>query len=173
LMRGTGYCATQGGRGTTALSGVFSRNNWNINQRESQEIEEKLISKLQATIRKNAQLGWIVADAHLQAFHAQGFCSPDDEKLQVKEYAFPKFNHQTGSWEDQGPSGWKPYERLSRWVRMPNDSFLTQMPRCSSCMVGDKEKFTGTAHPNAFGQAALAKSVLTTLYQQSLQMPKQ
>jgi hypothetical protein len=165
---GGGLCETKGSRGSDALAELFYANGarvWNMTMPKVEATVQRLIEPLQGAVLANqARPGWLVADRHLDDFKLRGFCSPDDETAQAAEYEFPRLRVTAygSSWRGMTPAGWDAYARKSRWLRMPNDSFLTQIVECVGCLA-DPDRYRGTAHPNAYGQARFAQSVLGTV----------
>lgn len=172
-------CSTSGSLGADALAemlGAARWRGWNLVEQESALATTALIVPLQAAVRRNAlRAGWHVTDQHLEDFQRHGICSPEDRKERQAQYQFPAQMFRPAGepyWEKVTPSQWSAYARTERWVRMPNDSFSTQITSCVGCPA-DPRRFTGTMHPNAYGQARFAQSILTVIRDLSLLPPAQ
>lgn len=131
------------------------------------------------------------ADTHREAFSQHGICAryaADDPAF--KEPAFDEVcladDHTFHQWGDQGdgltkpfrkcnlsPAAWRPYASRARWMRTPNDSYLTAMTYADSLpkalhglYVTDAiwgisgVLYGGAAHPTAEGHAAMADADL-------------
>jgi hypothetical protein len=73
------------------------------------------------------------------------------------------------NWRPFQPQDWKPYSARNRWFVTPNDAFLTTDYHKRTIELYDVVKplyaatLSGSFHPNALGQAAVADSVLSKL----------
>ncbi|QEI06593.1 hypothetical protein FXN63_12690 [Pigmentiphaga aceris] len=177
LLRETGYCRTQGSLGTDSLAEVFSANGsrgWNITELEAKNTTKLVIEPLQLAVRANAaRPGWVIVDGHLDEFKKHGFCSPENQDARRVEYNFPEVRIAGGGkaqWRNITPEDWKPYAQTARWIRMPNDSYLTQFNHRLGRLLPDDRRFLGTAHPNSWGHASFAQATAQRISKQ-IQIP--
>lgn len=166
-------CQTRRDLGTdTAAELVSATQNggFRILEQESLGATRFLIDPLQSTVASNSAFGWTIAQSHLKEWEQHGFCSPEADQDRALEYAFPKYlTRNNGMWDPNlpKPSDWNGYTKTTRWIRMPNDAYMTQWVLVYSPLRISKgqlvpyaEALFGTAHPNAYGQAAFAQAVL-------------
>jgi hypothetical protein len=166
-------CQTRKDLGTDTIAELFSatqNGGFRILEQESVRTTRFLIGPLQSTVLSNSAYGWTIAQSHMKEWEQHGFCSPEAGQDRALEYAFPKYStRNNGMWDPSlpKPTDWNGYARTSRWIRMPNDAYMTQwileynrlFPSASQ-IVPYAEALFGTAHPNAYGQAAFAQAVL-------------
>lgn len=118
--------------------------------------------------------GWTFVDAHRKAFLGRGICAgwsgsafstADDLRLPRK----------VGDvWKPYNPADYRPYASRQRWFRTPNDAFLTgnfhvpasllqkvlQVSTLSWFQLVLASTYSGSFHPTAEGQAAMADAVV-------------
>jgi hypothetical protein len=126
---------------------------------------ERIGAELHAVMRAAAAShGWSFASAHRAAFSRHGLCAgtigalanpADDVRLPRKV---------DGAWQPYPPSQWQPYAPRRRWIRTPNDGYLTvnfHMGKASDAIVNLvlASSYSGAFHPTAEGQAAIADAV--------------
>lgn len=129
--------------------------------RASEELSNPLYSVIQGLA---IQQRWTFADAHRSAFAHHGLCVSASGRLAdpADDMRLPRLI--AGDWRPYPPSQWQPYAPRKRWIRTPNDGFLTV-----NFHVGDMQdaplnllfasSYSGGFHPTAEGQAAIADAV--------------
>lgn len=129
-----------------------------------------------------ARLGWQFADQHVadakadNNFRGHGLCAngapPDSPVDPTVTTRFPRPTL-PGSppfvWTPFYPTDYPPYSPRNRWLVTPNDSYLATNYLDSHLGLDDPVQpvyaatLSGSFHPNALGQAALADSVLVSM----------
>jgi hypothetical protein len=150
-------CAT-GRQGMTVIPGL------SLDQRRASD-SEFVAEKLYATMRNVARHhGWTLADAHRITFARHGLCAGAIGSLSnpADDVRLPRLVD--GFWRPYPPSGWQPFASRKRWIRTPNDGYMTV-----NFHVGDIDRtpinlilastYSGAFHPTAEGQAAMADAV--------------
>lgn len=136
---------------------------------------EAVAAELSQLMRRNAkQFGWSFVDAHVKQFAGRGLCAGlgDVEPGDPNELKFPKFID--GKWLPYRPSLFRSYASRQRWIRTPNDAFMTANVHLFTDIKGkllpfakndpstllQASSYSGAFHPTAEGQAAMADGVL-------------
>ena len=115
-------------------------------------LDETLVSEAEKT-------GWRVAQSPA-SFPQHGFCALSAGATVAKEFDFPYATSQFfgfKGWDTHHmkPADWDAYASRQRWIRDVDDSLLTQMVSDAKGDVMD-ESISGTLHPTAAGEAAVA-----------------
>jgi len=140
------------------------------------------VTGLNAKIR--SIVPWQVVDGFAGTFSGHALCTGgmDDGTNGADNLKFPLGILLGHRWTEFDPSGWQPYRTRKRWFVTPNDAFLTaNSMRLKSGSGGDPNPqgraqpllaatMSGSFHPNALGQAAIADGVVKTL-RFKLQLP--
>lgn len=139
--------------------------------REGSVLAERLNVLMQ---RAAMEHGWTFVDAHRKAFLGRGICAgwsgaafstADDLRLPRKI---------DNVWKPYNPADYRPYAPRQRWFRTPNDAFLTgnfhvpasllqkvlQVNTLSWFQLVLASTYSGSFHPTAEGQAAIADAVV-------------
>ncbi len=136
---------------------------------------EAVAADLSQLMRRNAkQYGWTFVDDHVKRFAGRGLCAGlgDVEPGDPNELKFPKFVD--GKWLPYRPSLFRSYASRQRWIRTPNDAFMTANVHLFTDIKGkllpfakndpstllQASSYSGAFHPTAEGQAAMADAVL-------------
>jgi hypothetical protein len=117
---------------------------------------------------------WLFADAHRTAFLGRGLCAGmgDTAWTSADELRLPR--KLDGAWEPYNPSEWRAYASRQRWIRTPNDAFMTGNFHVSTSLLQSVLKtqtlswvqpllasiYSGAFHPTAEGHAAIADAVV-------------
>ncbi len=135
---------------------------------------ERFARQLYKTMKRAARRhGWTFVDRHRDAFSAHGFCA-EDAKSRSREtdaMVFPR--KQDESWSPFVPADYRPYGPRQRWVRTPNDAFLTVNYHAAGAVVKRVLRnkrlawfqvvlaatYGGAFHPTAEGQAVIADAL--------------
>jgi hypothetical protein len=142
--------------------------------REGGVVAERLNDIMRASARQHQ---WHFADAHRAAFQGRGLCArvTDPAAITVAdEQRLPR--KVDGVWTPYNPSEWRAYARRQRWIRTPNDAFMTGNFHVSQSLLQSVLKnqtlglswiqlllasvYSGAFHPTAEGQAAIADAVV-------------
>jgi lysophospholipase L1-like esterase len=133
---------------------------------------ETLNTAMRQSSRKH---GWTFAEEHRQTFRGRGLCADRGTSVAADEgFAMPFYRD--GKWVPYNPSTYRPYASRTRWVRTPNDAFMTvnyhqqafgrtQCTALSSLVYNPFQLFLagtygGAFHPTAEGHAAIADAVV-------------
>jgi lysophospholipase L1-like esterase len=124
--------------------------------------------------RSAVRYGWSFVDEHREKFAPHGFCAVNSLKNgQADEIlALPRF--QNGEWWPYNPSLYHPYASRQRWIRTPNDGYMTvnfhaddlisrqlmNYKRSKWFQIVMAGTYSGSFHPTAEGHAAIADSVV-------------
>jgi hypothetical protein len=131
--------------------------------------------RLNNIMRESAhQHQWQFADAHRTAFLGRGICGSETNAPSgpTDELRLPR--KVDGMWQPFNPSEWRAYARRQRWIRTPNDAFMTGNFHVSQSLLQSVLKaqgfswvqlllasvYSGAFHPTAEGQAAIADAVV-------------
>lgn len=109
--------------------------------------------------------GWSFVDEHRAQFAGRGVCAgayggivdaADDVRL-------PRWSN--GAWRPYSPTEWRPFASRKRWIRTPNDGFLTvhfhgPSSEASPLQLILASAYSGAFHPTAEGHAAIADAVV-------------
>jgi hypothetical protein len=117
-----------------------------------------------ATLQNEARgTSWSVASPP-PVYIDHGFCAGSG--AYHRDFAFPQyiglFNVSVWNPGFPRPSDWDAYAQRGRWIRNANDSVLTEMVSDPSGKVMD-ESLSGSLHPTAEGEAAVADSLYAAL----------
>lgn len=124
---------------------------------------------------KERQYGWALADEHREEFRRHGFCARANGRPSRDEaFGFPLNNN--GRWQPYKPSEYRPYASRQRWVRSPNDAYMTthfHRPSFGRANCVNLRPFVnnpfqlflagtygGAFHPTAEGHAVMADAAL-------------
>lgn len=137
---------------------------------------EGLSEQLYATLQKSATShGWTLVDDYREAFKSHGLCAVATGKSDTANILSMPFYGLLG-WSPFKPSEYRPYASRQRWVRTPNDAFMTvnyhqrafgrgQCINLGAIVENPFQLFLagtygGAFHPTAEGHAVIADSVL-------------
>ena len=133
--------------------------------RDSERIGREPYTVMQRAARRH---GWTFVDAHRQLFLRHGYCAGRTDSLAAPadETRLPRFADDT--WTPFPPSQWEPYAPRRRWIRTPNDAFLTvnyHVPRFGEAIMNLvlASSYSGAFHPTAEGHAAMADALTAKL----------
>jgi hypothetical protein len=117
---------------------------------------------------------WRFADTHRAAFRGRGLCAGLNALSwsMADELRLPR--KIDGAWQPYNPSEWRAYASRQRWIRTPNDAFMTGNFHVSQSLLQNVLKtqtlswvqpllasiYSGAFHPTAEGHAAIADAVL-------------
>lgn len=159
LQEGRGEICPSGRQGMTVIPGL------SLDQSRARD-SEFVAEKLYATMRNAARShGWSLADAHRATFARHGLCAGAMGSLAnpADEVRLPRLVD--GAWRPYPPSQWQPFASRARWIRTPNDGYMTV-----NFHVGEIDRapinlilastYSGAFHPTAEGQAAMADAVV-------------
>lgn len=149
--------AWDGMRFVARESGMPGTSRWRINilESEAEVLAERAIPPVRSAQQGVADaVGWTFAGASADAFVGHGFCAhaSGDPPIRLPSTYQKPWRGAECAAGLAGPACWRPYAPMERYVRTMNDSLLTQ----SSARIDDH---TGTAHPTAQGQAAIAEAI--------------
>lgn len=152
--------ACEGGRQGMTVTPAFA-----LDQKRTRD-NERIGNELYETMRGvSAVYGWTFVDAHRATFVRHGLCAgrPDRLANPADDVRLPRFSD--GQWHPFAPSQWEPYTPRRRWVRTPNDGYLTvnfHVPKLTDDVVNLMlaSSYSGAFHPTAEGQAAMADAVV-------------
>jgi hypothetical protein len=118
--------------------------------------------------------GWTFVDGFRDQFAAHGFCAVNQQSqtLASEMLDLPRFND--GKWSGFRPADFKPYASRQRWIRTPDDAYMTvhfhandilsrrlmRFKRSKWFQVVLAGTYSGSFHPTAEGHAAMADSVV-------------
>jgi hypothetical protein len=131
--------------------------------------------RLNAIMRESAQQHqWRFADSYRSNFQGHGFCASLSVTSwsMADELRLPR--KIDGAWEPYNPSEWRAYASRQRWIRTPNDAFMTGNFHVSQSLLQSVLKtqtfswvqpllasiYSGAFHPTAEGHAAIADGVV-------------
>ena len=139
--------------------------------KEAAAFAEELYGVMKETARK---YGWTFVDEHRDQFRPHGFCAidPDNADKISEKLTLPRFKD--GKWQGFKPSEYKPYASRQRWIRTPNDAYMTghfhasdivsrrlmHYKRSKWFQVVMAGTYSGSFHPTAEGHAAIADAVV-------------
>lgn len=130
--------------------------------RESELVGQALHGAMQRSAKEN---GWTFVDAHRRDFEGRGLCAGTIGSLAspADDVRLPRLVD--GAWRPYPPSQWQPYAPRQRWIRTPNDGFLTvnfHVGRIDAAPINLvlAGTYSGAFHPTAEGQAAIADAVV-------------
>jgi hypothetical protein len=129
--------------------------------RDSERVGDRLHAMMQSLARAN---GWTFADSHRALFRRHGLCAGTIGSLATPadDARLPRLVE--GEWRPYPPSQWEPYTSRRRWVRTPNDGYMTvnfHVAKIAQAPVNLvlASSYSGAFHPTAEGQAAIADAV--------------
>lgn len=138
---------------------------FNLDQRRTRDAEQIGREIFAVMARAARSHGWTFVDAHREHFTRHGLCAGRADRLAnpADDMRLPR--RVNGSWHPDAPSQWEPYTPRRRWVRTPNDGYLTVNFHFSK--IGDDvvnlmlaSSYSGAFHPTAEGHAAMADAVV-------------
>ncbi|PPC98495.1 MAG: hypothetical protein CTY31_13040 [Hyphomicrobium sp.] len=134
-----------------------------------------IADKLHREMRDSAErYGWTFVETHRRAFIDRGLCSgwSEDGTNPADELRIPR--KIDGVWKPYNPADYKAYASRQRWFRTPNDGFMTgnfhvaasllqkvlKLDSLASFQLLLAATYSGSFHPTAEGQAAIADAVV-------------
>ena len=139
--------------------------------KEAALFADELYNVMKSSSRKH---GWTFVDEHRDQFATHGFCavSVENEGTIAERLDLPRFINY--KWTGFKPSEFKPYASRQRWIRTPDDAYLTghfhQSGIVSRGLMRNKRSkwfqvvmagtYSGSFHPTAEGHAAIADAVV-------------
>lgn len=130
--------------------------------RDAEQIGREIFTVMARAARSH---GWTFVDAHRDLFTRHGLCAGRADRLANPADDMRMPRRVNGSWHPYAPSQWEPYTPRRRWVRTPNDGYLTVNFHFSK--IGDDvvnlmlaSSYSGAFHPTAEGHAAIADAVV-------------
>lgn len=151
----------------TGREGLTVLPEFTLDQRRAHD-SETVAAQLYSTMRKLArEHGWSFVDAHRIAFARHGLCAAAYGSIAdpADEGRLPRLVD--GVWRPYPPSQWHPYAPRRRWIRTPNDGYLTVHfhgpglePTPLNLLLA--ASYSGGFHPTAEGQAVIADAVADT-----------
>lgn len=164
---GTSLCPS--GNAGMSLYPDFSVMNGKL--KEAAGFADELFDLMKNSSRRH---GWTFVDEHRDQFAAHGFCAVNqDEGDSVREQLdLPRYAN--NKWSAFKPSEFEPYASRQRWIRTPNDAYLTshfhatgiltrrlmRYKRSKWFQVVMAGTYSGSFHPTAEGHAAMADAVV-------------
>ncbi len=139
--------------------------------KEAASFADELYQVMKSSSRRH---GWTFVDEHRDQFASHGFCAVDpgrgneiDEQLNLPRLV-------DGRWSGFKPSQFRPYASRQRWIRTPDDAYLTghfhtsgavsnrlmRYKRSKWFQVVAAGTYSGSFHPTAEGHAAIADAVV-------------
>lgn len=135
-----------------------------LNQSRARASEDVSTALYTVMRRQAKEQRWTFADAHRPAFARHGLCVSARGGLAdpADDMRLPRLI--AGNWHPYPPSQWQPYAPRKRWIRTPNDGYLTVNFHASEMQDGPlnllfASSYSGGFHPTAEGQAAIADAV--------------
>lgn len=136
---------------------------------------ESVAADLGGLMKRTARrYGWSFVDGHVKRFAGRGICAGriDADPGDPDELRFPL--RVNGDWVPYRPSLFRSYASRQRWMRTPNDAFMTANLHLFADIKGvifpfakndpsnllQASSYSGAFHPTAEGQAAMADAVL-------------
>lgn len=140
--------------------------------REGVVVAERLNTIMRDSARQHS---WKFVEQHRLAFQGRGLCPGrgDAAWTSADEMRLPR--KVDGVWEPYNPSQWRAYAPRQRWIRTPNDAFMTGNFHVSASLLTAVLKttpsfswvqpllasiYSGAFHPTAEGHAAIADAVV-------------
>jgi hypothetical protein len=136
-------------------------------------VADRLNRIMRASAREH---GWSFADKHRDQFLGRGVCAgwADMALTSVDDLRLPR--KIDGEWQPYNPGDYRPYAPRQRWVRTPNDAFMTGNFHVSTSLLQSALRmeslswfqlllaaiYSGAFHPTAEGHAAIADAVTDT-----------
>lgn len=153
--------ACLGGRDGMTVNPAFA-----LDQRRTREAEQ-IGREIYDVMRFSARThGWTFVDAYRQLFTRHGLCAGRADQLAnpADDLRLPR--RIDGIWQPFSPSQWQPYAPRLRWIRTPNDGYLTvnfHVPKIDDAVINLMlaSSYSGAFHPTAEGHAAMADAVVT------------
>lgn len=153
--------------------------NAEITKDESERVFDRLLIPLNEFIRGNNNEQpesdrWTIVDEHVDKFGDHGWCASNyaDQLHDAQDHVeMPEFDRHR--WKPLSPVDYAPYANRARWVRTPNDAYLT-----TSLQKRPHKRFwnifkaalkhrlwgaNGAFHPTAMGHAVTADAVYEQL----------
>jgi hypothetical protein len=139
--------------------------------KEAANFADELFEVMKISSRKH---GWTFVDEHRDQFAAHGFCAVSTEKEGeiAERLDLPRFAD--NKWSGFKPSQFRAYASRQRWIRTPDDAYLTghfhtngvisnrlmRYKRSKWFQVVMAGTYSGSFHPTAEGHAAIADAVV-------------
>ncbi|MCF6198519.1 MAG: hypothetical protein L3J67_03820 [Hyphomicrobiaceae bacterium] len=131
--------------------------------------------ELYRTMRKvSKRHGWTFVDGHREKFATHGFCATNPARIDetAEQLDLPRFSN--NRWSSFKPSEFRPYASRQRWIRTPDDAYMTThfhagglisrrlmyYRRSKWFQVVMAGTYSGSFHPTAEGHAAIADAVV-------------
>ena len=135
----------------------------------------RFADELYRTMRKvSKRHGWTFVDGHREKFATHGFCATNPERIDenTEQLDLPRFRK--NRWSPFKPSEFRPYASRQRWIRTPDDAYMTthfhaaglisrrlmHYKRSKWFQVVMAGTYSGSFHPTAEGHAAIADAVV-------------
>ncbi len=135
----------------------------------------KFADELYGTMKKvSRKHGWTFVDGHRDKFAAHGFCATDPNRIDedTEQLDLPRFSK--NGWSSFAPDRFRPYASRQRWIRTPDDAYMTthfhagglisrrlmHFKRSKWFQVVMAGTYSGSFHPTAEGHAAIADAVV-------------
>jgi len=158
MQETTGEPCPSGRQGMTVIPDFV------LDQRRTRD-SEMVGAELHRVMRELAKdLGWTFVDAHRREFARHGICAGAHGSLvdPADDVRLPKLVD--GVWRPYPPSQWQPYASRRRWIRTPNDGYLTvnfHFGKAADAALNLllASSYSGAFHPTAEGQAAIADAL--------------
>lgn len=138
--------------------------------REGSVLAERLNELMRRAAREH---GWTFVDSHRKDFLGRGICAgwSDAAFSTADDLRLPR--KVDGVWRPFNPADYRPYASRQRWFRTPNDAFLTGNFHVPATLLQKvlqvhnswfqlvlASTYSGSFHPTAEGQAAIADAVV-------------
>ena len=139
--------------------------------REGEDASRRMYAIMKNSAKSH---GWTFVEAHLKEFQGRGLCAgwTDSAFSSADDLRFPILTE--GTWKPFNPADWRPYASRQRWVRTPNDAYLTGHFHVGQGLMRTVMKnqgfdwlqillastYSGAFHPTAEGQAAIADALV-------------
>ena len=151
------------------LHPVFRVNSARV--KDSEKFAGTLFNVMKSTAKKNK---WTFVTDHRERFAKHGFCAFDEEKPDDIDELFGIPKKKNDGWDLYNPSEYRPYNSRQRWIRTPNDVFMSVHQHTKRRLIRRFLRaknlnqfqliyagtYGGSFHPTAEGQAVIADAVL-------------
>jgi hypothetical protein len=159
LMDESADTCPSGRQGMTVIPG------FSLNAKKARSAERVAESLHQTMAKAAGEMGWTFVDAFRPEFSHRGYCAGTFGALAspYDDTQLPRLVDAV--WRPYAPSQWRPYAPRVRWIRSPNDGYLTtnfHVPEINFAPMNLllASSYSGSFHPTAEGQAAMADAVV-------------